>query len=184
MVQPELHPPCRKKSPQYFTPAWQAGANCFPRLLDKCLCSQAAFLPFQVCTSRCFRTLPRGAPSVPPQKLERRLVRVVFLRKTALDGITNQARSSEPLGSAHPHSLSYHITVPGAKKSCLPCFLLFPKVFSVSQSFVLTQLVPCRINTRSGPPSSEESRVPRGSSYIQDGSDGNCWGKVMTFRRY
>lgn len=181
MVQPELHPPCRKKSPQYFTPAWQAGANCFPRLLDKCLCSQAAFLPFQVCTSRCFRTLPRGAPSVPPQKLERRPVRVVFLRKTALDGITNQARSSEPLGSAHPHSLSLSHNCSRCQEKLLALLLAFPKVFSVRQPFVLTQLVPCKINTRSGPPSSEESRVPQGSSYIQDGSDGNCWGRVMTF---
>lgn len=35
------------------------------QLLDKCLCSQAAFPLFQVCTSRCFRTFPHGNPSVP-----------------------------------------------------------------------------------------------------------------------
>lgn len=127
MVQPELHPPCRKKSPQYFTPAWQAGANCFPRLLDKCLCSQAAFLPFQVCTSRCFRTLPGGAPSVPPQKLERSPVRVFFLRKTALDRITNQAQSSVPLGSAHPHSLSLSHNCSRCQEKLLTLLFAFPQ---------------------------------------------------------
>lgn len=65
-----------------------------------------------------------------------------FLRKTALDRITNQAGSPKSLGSAHPHSLSLSNNCSRCQEKCSASFYfsLFLKEFSVSQPFVLIHL--------------------------------------------